>query len=241
MIPLKLPKFISNLKDVSSLQLTFRDRVGAAEALGNVLKSTVKKVTKDKSKIIVLGIPRGGAIVADIVADKIGVDFDVIFSRRITSPDNKENSVGAVMSDGTTYFDDSLVESLKVPAEYIQKEKEIQMEEIRMRKDLYRPNKSLDDYSIKDRVVILVDDGIATGSTIIVAARWIRKQKPKHLIIAAPVSQPQAVNILKNECDRVEIVSTPANFGSVGQFYKTFEQELEDEVVEVLKRRGLVK
>ena len=124
---MKLPKFISGLKDISSLQLTFRDRAGAAQVLGNVLKSTVKKITKDKSEILVLGIPRGGAIVADIVAEKLGVDFDVIFSRKITSPDNKENSIGAVMSDGTTYFDDFAVESLKIPVEYIQKEKEMQM------------------------------------------------------------------------------------------------------------------
>ena len=237
---MKLPKFIAGLKDLSSLQLTFRDREGGAEVLGNVLKSTVKKITKDKKEIIVLGIPRGGAIVADIVADKLGVDFDVIFSRKITSPDNKENSIGAVMSDGTTYFDDFAVESLKVSEEYIKKETDIQIEEIRMRKDLYRPNHSLEEYSLKDKVVILVDDGIATGSTVIVAARWIKKQNPKHLIIAVPVSQPQTVDILKQECDTVEIVSTPANFGSVSQFYKTFEQELEDQVVEVLKRRGLI-
>ena len=145
MIPLKLPKFISGLKDISSLHLTFRDRVGAAQVLGNVLKSTVKKITKDKKEIIVLGIPRGGAIVADIVASNINCDFDVIFSRRITSPDNKENSIGAVMSDGTTYFDDFLVESLKVPAEYIKKEIAIQLAEIKMRKELYRSNKSLED------------------------------------------------------------------------------------------------
>ena len=237
---MKLPKFISEFEDISSLQLTFRDRAGAAQALGNVLKNTVKKVTKDNSKIIVLGIPRGGAIVADIVSDKLDCDFDIVFPRRITSPVNKENTIGAVMSDGTTYFDEFALGSLKVAQEYIQKEITIQLEEIRLRKELYRPNKSLEDYSIKDRVVILVDDGIATGSTIIVAARWIKRQNPKRLIIATPVSQPQAVDILKKECDIVEIVSTPANFGSVGQFYKTFEQELEDQVVDVLKRRGLI-
>ena len=235
---MKLPKFISNLKDLSSLQLTFRDRVGAAQVLGNILKGTVKKITKDKSKVIVLGIPRGGAIVADIIADKLGVDFDVILCRRITSPDNKENSIGAVMSDGTTYFDDFVVQSLKIPAEYIKKEVILQLAEIKMRKDLYRPNSN--EYSLQDKVVILVDDGIATGSSLIVSARWIKKQNPKHLIIAAPVSQPQAVDILKKECDTLEIVSTPANFGSVSQFYKTFEQELEDQLIEVLKRRGLV-
>jgi len=240
MIPLKLPKIISSLKDISSLQLTFRDRVGAAQVLGNILKSTVKKVTKDKSEILVLGIPRGGAIVADIVAGKLDCDFDVIFSRKITSPDNKENAIGAVMSDGTTYFDDFMVESLKISQEYIKREKEIQLEEIRMRKELYRPHKTLEDYALQDKVVILVDDGIATGATVIVAARWIRKQNPRHLIIAVPVAQPQTVDILKAECDTLEIVSTPANFGSVGQFYKTFEQELEDQVVSVLKRRGLI-
>jgi putative phosphoribosyl transferase len=235
-----MPKSMSGLKDISSPHPTFRDRAEAAQILGGILKSTVKKIADDRSEILVLGIPRGGAIVADIVSDNLGADFDMIFSRKITSPYNKEYSIGAVMSDGTTYFDDFLVESLKIPPEYIKKEKEIQLEEIRMRKDLYRPNRTLDDYTIRDKVVILVDDGIATGATVIVAARWIRRQDPIHLIIAVPVAPPQTVDILKKECDTLEIVSTPVNFGSVGQFYKIFEQELEDQVVEVLKRRGLI-
>jgi predicted phosphoribosyltransferase len=108
---------------------------------------------------------------------------------------------------------------------------------------LFRPPSR--DYDIKDRSVVLVDDGIATGATVIAAARWIRKQQPKQLIIAAPVAQPQAAELLKNEreasvADAVEIISTPSNFGGVSQFYQNFDQTTDEKVIEILKNRNLL-
>jgi putative phosphoribosyl transferase len=235
----------SKISDILSgkerlLHLNFKDRVGAGVVLGNVLRFTVKKKGKD-DRILVLGIPRGGVIVADIVARKLNADFDIVIPRKLTAPDNKENAIGAVMEDGSLYLDDFLVNSLKISQEYIEKEKQEQLQEIERRKALFRPSSNNNkEYNIKDRSVVLVDDGIATGATVIAAARWIRKQQPRQLIIAAPVAQPQAADLLKREADAVEIISSPSNFGSVNQFYQNFDQVTDERVIEILKNRSLL-
>lgn len=225
--------FFSRLKDGTAFQIKFKDRIGAGEALASALKFTIKR-SKGK-RTLVLGIPRGGVIVAEAVARKLNGDFDVVIPRKLTAPDNKENAIGAVMLDGSAYLDDFLVSSLKVPQEYIEEEKRLQMQEIERRIGLFRPDRG--EYDIRDRTVVLVDDGIATGCTVIVAARWLRKQGPKKLIIAAPIANPQIVDMLKNEADSVEIISTPSNFGTVNQFYQDFEQATDDKVKEILMRQ----
>ncbi len=226
--------FFSRLKDGTAFQLKFRDRVGAGEVLGNALKFVVKKSGGN----IVLGIPRGGVIVADIVARKLNADFDVVIARKLTAPDNKENAIGAIMPDGSMYLDEFLVNSLKVSQGYIEDEKSVQLQELERRIQLYRPRKA--GYNVKGRTVVLVDDGIATGATVIAAARWLKKHEPARIIIAAPVAQPQAAELLKIEADAVEVISTPANFGSVNQFYKDFDQATDERVLEVLKNRRLL-
>lgn len=226
--------FFSRLKDGTAFQLKFRDRLGAGEVLGNALKFIVKKSGDN----VVLGIPRGGVIVADIVARKLNADFDVIIARKLTAPDNKENAIGAIMPDGYTYLDEFLVNSLKISQSYIEEEKAVQLQELERRIQLYRPRKT--GYDVKGRTVVLVDDGIATGATVIAATRWLKRQEPARIIIAAPVAQPQAAELLKTEADAVEVISTPANFGSVNQFYKDFDQATDERVLQVLKSRRLL-
>jgi putative phosphoribosyl transferase len=249
-----LSSFLSNLKDGTAFQIKFRDRVGAGVVLATALKFVVKRNKKGEEKILVLGIPRGGAIVADIVAQKMDAEFGVIMAKKLSAPDNKENAIGAVAYDGSLYLDDFLVKSLKISAEYIENEKKDRLDEIEDRISLYAPvfsspssatpssddapaNHPLIQSGVKDRIVILVDDGIASGATVIVAARWVRKQGPKQLIIAAPVAQPQAADVLKNEADAVEILSKPPNFGSVNQFYQDFDAVSDERVIEILKKR----
>jgi putative phosphoribosyl transferase len=112
------------------------------------------------------------------------------------------------------------------------------MLEIENRTKLFRPVPR--DYDIAGRIVVLIDDGIATGSTLIAAARWIRKQNSSQLIIAAPVAPPQAVKLLEGEADAVEILSTPSNFVTVNQFYQDFDQAIDERVLEILRIRNLL-
>lgn len=181
-----LSSFFSNLKDGTAFQIKFKDRVGAGIALANALKFAVKRNKKGEEKILVLGIPRGGAIVADIVAQKMDAEFDIIMAKKLSAPDNKENAIGAVAHDGSLYLDDFLVKSLKIPSEYIEKEKKDRLKEIEDKIALYKPLFSsstppssssvpsgastrypLIQPTIRDRIVILVDDGLALVSLAI--------------------------------------------------------------------------
>jgi predicted phosphoribosyltransferase len=209
-----------------------------------VLKAVVKRKKQDND-LLVIGIPRGGVIVADIIADKLHADyFDIVIPRKLRAPDNKENSIGAISQDASiVYLDEFMIQSLKVPPEYIEQEKQEQLREIERRTALYRPAANhRGGYPITPgkTIVVLIDDGIASGATVIAAARWIRsKYKPAQLIIAAPVASKQAIELVRKEgvADVVETVTTPSNFVSVSQFYKDFDQMTDDNVMEVLKKR----
>jgi putative phosphoribosyl transferase len=229
---------ISKLGEIVSgkgLQITFRDRASAASILSSILKREIKAKKKDQQgQILILGIPRGGIVVADIVAQKLNADFDVIIPRKLRAPDNKENSIGAIMQDGLVYLDAHKLRWLKVSQEYIEKEKAEQLREIVRRAALYRPDNP--DYNIRDRTVILVDDGVASGATLIPAARRVKKQQPKQLIIAAPVASEQAAELLKNEADQLKFIITPSNLITISQFYHNFEPVEDEQVIDILKK-----
>jgi len=231
-------------------QFKFKDRVAAADVLGESLKDRVKKVEEQKTAVV-LGIPRGGVITADIVAKKLStLFFNIIVPRKLTDPDNKEQAIGAIMEDGTTYIDLQLINDLQISSEYLEKEKLEQIQEIKRRTALYRNNEptrkgfSSSSSFLKDKTVILVDDGAATGATIIAAARWIRKleNKPKRLIIAIPVAPKSTVNLLRKECNtEVEVVISPSStFHSVEQYHQNFQQIPDEQVIKIMKDRNLL-
>ena len=155
------------------------------------------------------------------------------------------------MEDGTTYLNDKLIRMLEISSEYIDKVKSEQIVEIKRRSLLYR-NKSIEDNSSlthdiisksKSKTVILADDGAATGATLIAAARWIRnKNLPTKLIIATPVAPKDVISLLKTEADHVEVIIAPSNysFKSVGQYYQSFEQVTDEQVTEIMRKRGLL-
>jgi putative phosphoribosyl transferase len=231
---------------VSKFQFKFKDRVTAANILGESLKDKIKKQEEQKNAVV-LGIPRGGVVTADIVAKKLSTNnFDIVIPRKLTDMDNKEQAIGAIIEDGTTYLDKELVEELSIPADYIEKEKAYQIQEIKRRSSLYH-RQGLD-YNKKMKIndktttTILVDDGAATGATIIAAARWVRRTlKPKRLIIAIPVAPKETLQRLKEECDAVEVVTSPSSmFRSVSQYYQSFEPVSDDKVIEIMKARNLL-
>ena len=229
-------------------QFKFKDRVAAADILGESLKDRVKKEDEQKTAVV-LGIPRGGVITADIVAKKLStLFFDVIVPRKLTDPDNKEQAIGAIMDDGTTYIDQQLINDLQISSEYLEKEKLEQIQEIKRRTALYRNNEpTREGFSssfLKDKTVILVDDGAATGATVIAAAKWIKKleSKPKRLIIAIPVAPKSTVNLLRKECNtEVEVVISPSStFHSVEQYHQNFQQVSDEQVIKIMKDRNLL-
>jgi putative phosphoribosyl transferase len=234
---------------IRKFQFRFKDRVTAANILAAALLDNLDKKKREEqtnnnnNNIVVLGIPRGGVITADVVATKLGtsVDFDIVIPRKLGMPHNEESAVGAIMEDGTVYLHDTLVKELEVAQEYLEQEKARQIEEIRRRSALYR--KTQRDYTslLKDRIVILVDDGAASGATVLATARSIRRYVPKHLIIALPVAPKETVNLLKMEADYVEVVTSPsASFNSVGQYYKDFKPVTDEQVIKIMHNRNLL-
>lgn len=187
---------------------------------------------KDKPDVIVLGIPRGGVVVAAQVARALNVPLDIFITRKIGAPFNHELALGAVASDGTVVLDEPLIHELRVPRRLIERETEIQKREIRRRLELFRKDRPA--LALENKTVIVVDDGIATGSTIIAALRALRHSRPARLVLAVPVAPVQAVPQLRAECDELVLLDTPEPFMAVGFFYEDFEQVTDEEAVNLL-------
>ena len=227
----------SLFRDKPHIQLKFKDRVAAGEMLAALLEKYKKKEKGDTATpITVIGIPRGGVVVADTVAKKLSIrDFDIVIPRKLRAPNNSENAIGAIMQDGAVYLEDRLLKSMNISNQYLEMEISEQKKEIDRRMGLYRPGRAKE-YKIKGRTVFLVDDGAATGATVTAAARWIRKQNPKHLIIALPVAPSQVKLALKQQADDLEIIYVPSNFTSVEQLYQKFDAVSDHEMIRLLER-----
>ena len=222
--------------------MRFKNRVFAANILAGLVQDRLKeeKIETDKNNLLVLGIPRGGVIVADIIASKIDkCDFDIIISRKLTAPHNSELAIGAIMEDGTTYLNDDLVSDSEINQEYIEREKEKQVTEIRRRKFLYRSRSYGETIQEKTNTVILVDDGAATGATIIAASRWIKKNSLKsRLMIGLPVAPKKTIELLQKECDYVVFASAiSTGFGGVANYYEDFRQVTDEEVMQICEKK----
>lgn len=216
-------------------QLKFRDRVDAGNILAEKLSKNPLLHSQDRNKLIILGIPRGGVITADILASRLSADLDILIGRKLRAPENPELAIGAIMEDGTSYLNDYLIKALKLSQGYLEREKAVQIAEVQRRTSLYRGKR---DYQLMNRVVILTDDGIATGATVIAAARWIKKHSPDLLMIAVPIAPPPSVDILRQEADAVEVILSPENLNSVGQFYENFQTVSDEKVRQIMMERN---
>jgi len=206
----------------------FRDRKEAGKFLAEALSEY-----KDKNPIV-LAIPRGGVIVAYEVAKALNAHLDLIIPRKVGAPNQPELAIGAVTEDGTTILNQDILQYLRVPDEYIKEEVKNQVEEIKRRMKKYLEDKLR--LSIEGKVTILVDDGVATGATIKAAIASIRKRKPALIVLAIPVGPPDTIEELRREVDEVICLMTPEPFFAIGQFYKSFEQTSDEEVIEILNK-----
>lgn len=210
------------------MAMRFRDRQEAGRLLAQALV-----FLEGKEDVIVLGIPRGGVVVAAEVARVIGAPLDVYITRKIGAPHNPELAIGAIASSGDVVLDEDLIESLGVSPEYVQGETERQRREIERRLKKYRGNRPAQ--KLSGRNVLLVDDGVATGATTLAAIRALKKQEPAALIVAIPVGPLDAIARLKEGVDRLVCLDTPQPFWAVGAFYEVFDQTSDEEVVRLLR------
>ena len=221
----------------------FKDRTDAAEELAEEIKSYFRSIDihqdiEESKSIIVLAIPRGGIITGDVVASRLRCDMDIIVSRKIGAEYNPELAIGALLPDGTYFINERIANMLNTSQKYIDKQVKIQKKEIERRLIEFRGDTKYGN-KLNGKIVILVDDGIATGSTIIAAAQWIKeKHNCKMLIIAVPVAPAtnDTLDKLDKIADRVIILSIPQDFYAVGQFYEKFDQVEDKEVKEIMKK-----
>ena len=205
----------------------FRDRSEAGKLLAGKLSQY-----KRKKDMIILGIPRGGVEVAYAIAKELSSRLEIAVAKKIPFPGNPELAIGAVAFGGVASLDESFLGSHGIGQGYIESEKKRLASEIARRYKAY--GAELPD--VKGRIAVLVDDGMATGHTVLAAARALKKSKPKKLIIAVPVSSRQAAELLKAEADELICLETPEFFMSVGQFYQSFPQLTDEDVVDYLKQ-----
>ncbi|MBI4277929.1 MAG: phosphoribosyltransferase [Armatimonadetes bacterium] len=207
----------------------FRDRADAGRRLGEALRE------RNLARPYVLAIPRGGVVVGYEVAAALGAPLDVIVPRKLRAPLNPELAIGAVAHDGSVYLDERLVKALDVPRDYLEQELAYQSEEIQRRMRAYRGDASPP--LLEGMTAIVVDDGIATGSTMIAALRAARRAGPRLLVAAVPVAPPEGAARLRLEADEALVLETPPLFYAVGQFYDDFAQTDDHEVIALLVRR----
>lgn len=203
----------------------FKDRISA----GKILAERLKDTTAD----LVLGIPRGGVVVAAEIAKKLKLPLDIIATRKIGAPGQTELALGAVDTDGEVVLDESLIHQFQISNFKYQIEKE--WKELKRREDLYRTGKKL--LEIRRKTIILVDDGIATGATTLAAIKYLKRHGAK-VILAVPVASKEAVDKIIRELGEVLVLETPENFAAVGQFYQNFLPVSDEEVIQLLNYYG---
>ena len=177
---------------------------------------------------IVLALPRGGVIVGCEVARALDLELDVIITRKIGAPGNPEYAIGAISEAGEPQLNQEEIAFLGIPASYVNREVEAQRREIERRALLYRGGRALP--KLAGRVVILVDDGIATGFTVLATIRALKAHSPARIVLAVPVAPLSTVAALRREVDRVVCVATPEPFMAVGAWYRHFDQVSDEEV-----------
>jgi putative phosphoribosyl transferase len=207
--------------------MLFENREHAARLLAQRLSPY------DKNKNpLVLAIPRGAIRMAKIIADALGGDLDVVLVHKLGAPGQPELAIGAVDEAGNVSLSGY---GLDIDDAYLEEEKQAQLDILRKRRALYTPSRRAIDP--RGRIVIVVDDGIATGSTMTAALRAIRRSKPKKLIGAVAVASPSAARAISREADAVVCLEVPAEFYAVGQFFEDFSQVSDEEVTAILQKR----
>lgn len=207
----------------------FHDRKDAGVQLAERLKHY-----KDAKEAVVLALPRGGAVTAYEIASALNIPLDVLIVRKIGFPGEPELAIGAVSETGVVVLNKEIISAYGVSEEYIRDEISKQKEEILRRVKVYRGGRKIGE--LKNKTIILVDDGVATGATMKAAIATLRKEKIKKLVVALPVAPPETAEELKKIADEFICVETPFHFTAIGAHYRDFTQVSDSEVEEILRK-----
>ncbi|MGJ3244873.1 MAG: phosphoribosyltransferase [Elainellaceae cyanobacterium] len=209
--------------------MIFQDRTEAGQNLATTLR-----LYANRPDVIVLGLPRGGIPVAYEVAKDLSAPLDVYVVRKLGVPQHEELAMGAIATGGVRYLNERVVGPLKISPDVIDRVALKEQRELERREQAYRGNRPAPE--LRDRIVILVDDGLATGATMQAAIAALRRQHPAKIIGAVPIAAPEVCKTLADQVDDMICVETPQPFYAVGLWYKNFSQTTDDEVRQLLKQ-----
>lgn len=204
----------------------FKDRFDAAEQLAQRLVQY-----KNRDDVVVVAIPRGGLQIGSVLAKKLHAPLDVFFSKKIGAPETEELAIGAVALE--SIYVDPMYEHNPLYIDYINHEKDRLQKLLRERYKRYNPQQR--SIPLQNKIIILTDDGIATGNTITLALELLKKQKPKKIIVAVPVGPLETIAALAKKADDVICLITPVDFFGIGQFYQNFAQVDDEEAITLLR------
>jgi predicted phosphoribosyltransferase len=207
----------------------FLDRQDAGRRLAAKLKG------RPLRNPLVLAIPRGGVVAGAVLAQELGAELDIVLSRKLRAPRQREFAIGAISEDGQIYLNPDVADLVGPFNDYLEQERNCQLAEIARRKTLFREVRP--QASVAGRSVIVTDDGIATGSTMVAALQVIRAQEPHELIVAVPVAPPDRLEEVRRWCDDAVCLHSPQSFWALGQFYDDFSEVGDDKVIEMLKNQ----
>jgi putative phosphoribosyl transferase len=188
----------------------------------------------NRGDVLVLALPRGGVPVAYEVAKKLKAPLDVFLVRKLGVPGYEELAIGAIASGGVRVINQDIVDYLRIPIGVIDAVAEHEQRELERRERAYREDRPQPD--VRDRVVILIDDGLATGSTMRAAAAALRLQNPRRIVVAVPVSSPETCDEVRSKVDEIVCAVTPRHFQGVGLWYDDFSQTSDGEVRDLLEQ-----
>lgn len=209
--------------------MIFRDRQEAGAMIAEKLVHYA-----DKKDVIVIALPRGGVATGLEIAKRLNRPLDVIIVRKIGFPGQPELAIGAMAETGAVVLNEEIISMGGVSKEYIDRESEEKKKEIERRKALYRGGAGIPE--VKDKIVILVDDGVATGATMKSAISALKREKPERIVVALPVASVEAKKSIGAMVDEIVCLQAPPDFMAVGAYYEDFSQVTDDEVVEMLRR-----
>ena len=212
----------------------FTDRKDAGRQLAEKLNHY-----KDHTDVLVLALPRGGAVTGREIAHYIGAGLDVLIVRKMGFPGQPELAIGALSETGAISLNEGVISYGGVSKKYIEDAIALQKKEIDRRIKLYRGGKRLE--KLKGRTIILADDGVATGATMKAAIITLKEEKLERLVVAVPVSPRDTADELKAMADEFVCLYTPSDFMAVGNYYRDFSQVSDEEVAEILKESGALK